>query len=71
MAFIYIYFFFEKVGKIDNHSNFNFECNTERGFKDSLSIALGSKVLYMASSFWLLKVISRDFSQSGQLAKLS
>ena len=23
------------------HSNFNFECNTEIGFKESLSIALG------------------------------
>ena len=34
-------FFFEKVEKIGYHSNFNFECNTERGFKESLSIALG------------------------------
>ena len=32
---------FEKVEKIGCHSNFNFECNTERGSKESLSIALG------------------------------
>ena len=32
---------FEKVEKIGYHSNFNFECNTERGSKESLSIALG------------------------------
>ena len=32
---------FEKVEKIGYHSNSNFECNTERGFKESLSIALG------------------------------
>ena len=31
----------KKVEKIGYHSNFNFECNTERGFKESLSIALG------------------------------
>ena len=44
MAFIYIYIFlkkFEKVEKIGYHSNFDFECNTERGSKESLSIALG------------------------------
>ena len=34
-------FFFLKVEKIFYHSNFNFDCNTERGFKESLSIALG------------------------------
>jgi hypothetical protein len=33
MAYIYIYFFFEKVEKIGYNSNFNFECNTERGLK--------------------------------------
>ena len=32
---------FEKIEKIGYHSNFDFECNTERGFKESLSIALG------------------------------
>ena len=32
---------FEKVEKIGCHSSFDFECNTERGFKESLSIALG------------------------------
>ena len=32
---------FEKVEKIDYHLNFNFECNTESGSKESLSIALG------------------------------
>ena len=44
--FLYIYFFlkFEKVEKIGYHSNFNFECNTERAFKESLSVALGSEV---------------------------
>ena len=42
MALIYILFFkFEKIEKIGYHSNFNFECNTERGFKESLYIALG------------------------------
>ena len=42
MAFIIFIFFekFEKVEKIGYHSNFNFECNTERGFKEPLSIAL-------------------------------
>ena len=45
MAFIYIFFFdnCEKVEKIGYHSNFNFECNTERGSKESLFIALGPK----------------------------
>ena len=32
---------FEKIEKIGYHSNFSFDCNTERGFKESLSIALG------------------------------
>jgi hypothetical protein len=42
MAFIiFLIFFLEKVEKIGYHSNFNFECNKERGFKESLSIALG------------------------------
>ena len=45
MAFIIFCFFFEKVEKIGYHSNFNFECNTERGFKESLSIALGLKLV--------------------------
>jgi hypothetical protein len=39
-----LYFFFvkkfKKNEKIGYHSNFNFQCNTERGFKESLSIAL-------------------------------
>ena len=46
MAFIIIFFFlkkFEKVEKVGYHSNFNPECNTERGSKESLSIALGSR----------------------------
>ena len=41
---LYIYFFFfklKKVEKIGYLSNFNFECNTESGSKESLSIALG------------------------------
>jgi hypothetical protein len=40
----FIFFFmkkFKKNEKIGYHSNFNFQCNTERGFKESLSIALG------------------------------
>ena len=42
LLYIYIYiFFFEKVEKIGYHSNFNFECNTDSGSKESLSIALG------------------------------
>ena len=32
---------FEKTEKIGYNSNFNFECNAERSFKESLSIALG------------------------------
>ena len=36
--------FFEKVEKIGYHSNINFECNTERGFKESVSIALGAYI---------------------------
>ena len=32
---------FEKIEKIGFHSNLKFECKTERGFKESLSIALG------------------------------
>ena len=58
MAFIIFYNFlkkFEKVEKIGYHSNFNFECNTERGFKESLSIALG---------FYPYKIVS------GQLSKI-
>ena len=44
MALIISFFFlflekFEKTEEIGYHSNF--ECNTERGFKESLSIALG------------------------------
>ena len=41
MAFIISFFLkkFEKIEKIVYHSNF--ECNTERGFEESLSIALG------------------------------
>ena len=39
---INIYFLkFEKVEKIDYNSNSSFECNTESGSKESLSIALG------------------------------
>ena len=48
MAFIFNFLKkFEKIEKIGYHSNFNFECNTERGFKESLSIALGFIVLEM------------------------
>ena len=46
MAFIYFFLKkFEKIEKIGYHSNFNFECSTERGFKESLSIALGCNPL--------------------------
>ena len=42
----YIYIFvlkkLKKVEKIGYHSNFDFECSTEGGFIESLSIALGS-----------------------------
>ena len=43
MDFIFLFFYikFEIVEKIGYHSNFDFECNTERGLKESLSIALG------------------------------
>ena len=55
MTFIYIYVYiflkFEKVEKIGYHSNFNFECNTESGSKESLSIALGWQVLNFSSIF--------------------
>ena len=37
---------FEKIEKLGYHSNFNFECNTERGFKESLYLALGTSVYY-------------------------
>ena len=41
---INIYFLkFEKVEKIDYNSNSSFECNTESGSKESLSIVLGLK----------------------------
>ena len=46
--YIYIYIFlekFEKVEKIGFHLNLNFECNTEGGSKESLSIALGLEYL--------------------------
>ena len=33
------------------HSNFNFECNTERGSIESLSIALGGLRLFFFSNF--------------------
>ena len=32
---------FERIEKIGYRSNLNFECNTERGFKEPLSMALG------------------------------
>ena len=38
---------FEKIDKIGYHSNLNFEWNTERGFKESLSIALGWDLIKM------------------------
>ena len=43
MAFIILFFFFflkkfEKIKKIGYHSNFNFERNTEVGFKESLGL---------------------------------
>ena len=45
MAFI-IFFFkkLKRIEKIGYDSNFNFEYNSEKGFKESLSIALGIKV---------------------------
>ena len=49
LAFIYHIFFnkFEKIEKIGYHSNFNFECDTEKGFKESLSIELGFTVVLL------------------------
>ena len=35
----------KKIEKIGYQSNFNFECNTERGSIESLSIALGFQIL--------------------------
>ena len=49
MAFII--FIFEKIGY---HSNFNFECNTERGSIDSLSIALGARAKIRTFKFVFL-----------------
>ena len=45
MAFI-IFFLkkLKRIEKIGYDSNFNFEYNSEKGFKESLSIALGIKV---------------------------
>ena len=54
---LYIFFLkkFEKIEKIGYPSNFNFEGNKERGFKDSLSIALGiNPFLYMNDQFALI-----------------
>ena len=42
----------QRIEKIGYHSHFNFEYNTERGFKESLSIALG---LYVMMSFVISK----------------
>ena len=54
---LYIYFFFfklKKVEKIGYLSNFNFECNTGSGSKESLSIALGYYgMIYLSGSVWL------------------
>ena len=46
MAYIILFVLkkFEKFEKIGYYSNFNFECNTERDFNESLSIALGAEV---------------------------
>ena len=51
--FIYLFLFLLNflVVKIGCHSRFNPECNTERGFIDSLYIALGWKAYYGALEF--------------------
>ena len=56
MAFMIFFFFekFEKVEKIGYHLNFNLECNTERGSKESLPIALGLQ----------MKALIRNWNQS-------
>ena len=44
MTFIVFVFFMKKLKKFEKigyQSNFDFECNTESGSKESLSIALG------------------------------
>ena len=49
MAFISFFLLkkFEKFEEIGYHSNFIFECNTESGFKESLSIALGLNIFQL------------------------
>jgi hypothetical protein len=63
MAFIYIFFYkFEKIEKIRYHSNFNFECNTEKGFKESLSIALGLR-LFFKSELIIFSIMNNLYLQ--------
>jgi hypothetical protein len=57
MADINIYIFFLKKfskneKKATYHSNFNFECNTESGSKESLSVALGLTYYAVLSCFF-------------------
>ena len=59
-ANIYIFFNFffpQKVEKIGCHSCFNPECNTERGFKESLYITLGYKPLAALSCIYTARVV--------------
>ena len=51
--FLFFYFFFLKkfkiVEKIGYYANFNFDCNTESGSKESQSISLGAIYLLLES----------------------
>ena len=63
MAFLIFFSFFERVEKIGYHSNFNLECNTERGFKESLSIALGKRNPFFLHYGWFLQNLVKTSSE--------
>ena len=52
-----------KVEKIGYNSNINFECNTERGFKESLSIALGKRNPFFLHYGWFLQNLVKTSSE--------
>ena len=64
------YFYFlkklKKVEIIGYHSNLNFECNTESGSKDSLSIALGPDRYHSSTSVTADQSARRTMGQSNQ-----
>ena len=59
MSFIYYFFLMFFGVKIGYHSRFNPECNTERGFIDSLSIALGFVLQIRISQLLIWQVFWR------------